>query len=59
MVKFTANPVKQVHEVQPHKHENQSEAHQIYRDTAGHAVKGAMPQMVNPVRYIGVLGLAG
>ncbi|KIM72217.1 hypothetical protein PILCRDRAFT_744416 [Piloderma croceum F 1598] len=31
-----------------HKHENQSEAHQIYRDQVGHAPKGILPQTVNP-----------
>jgi len=30
------------------KHENDSEAHQIFRQSAGHAPKGILPQTVNP-----------
>jgi hypothetical protein len=46
-----ADTVEQVHEVLP-KHEKHSEAHQIYRDQAGHAPKGISPQTVNPVRSV-------
>lgn len=37
-----------------HKHEKDSEAHQIYRDSAGHAPKGVikLPETVNPVRLL-------
>ena len=49
-VSFVADTIEQVHEVPPHKHENESEAHLIYRDAAGHAPKGLLPQTVNPVR---------
>lgn len=31
-----------------HKHEKESEAHQIFRDSAGHKPKGSFPQTVNP-----------
>ena len=44
-----ADTVEQIHEVPAHKHEKHSEAHQIFRDQAGHAVKGLLPQTVNPV----------
>ena len=47
-----ADTVEQVQEVPAHKHEKQSEAHQIYRDQAGHAPKGILPQTVNPVRSV-------
>lgn len=45
-----ADIVEQIQETPTHKHEKQSEAHQIYRDQAGHASKGILPQTVNPVR---------
>lgn len=38
--------------MQSHKHEKDSEAHQIYRDQAGHAPKGVLPQTINPVRLL-------
>lgn len=45
------NPVQQVAEViAQQKHEKESEAHKIFRDAAGHAPKGVLPQTVNPVR---------
>ena len=43
------NPVQQVAETQQ-RHEKESEAHKIFRDAAGHAPKGILPQTVNPVR---------
>jgi hypothetical protein len=30
------------------KHEKDSEAHQIFRQSAGHSAKGVLPQTVNP-----------
>ncbi|KAJ7685563.1 pyridoxal phosphate-dependent transferase [Mycena polygramma] len=31
-----------------YKHEHESEAHQIFRQSAGHSVKAALPQTINP-----------
>jgi hypothetical protein len=45
-----ADIVEQIPAALTHKHEKQSEAHQIYRDQAGHTPKGLLPQTVNPVR---------
>jgi len=45
-----ADIVEQIPDALTHKHEKQSEAHQIYRDQAGHTPKGLLPQTVNPVR---------
>jgi len=44
------NLVHQVKDVIMHtsKHENESEAHQIYRQSAGHQPKGLLPQTINP-----------
>ncbi|KAH9011613.1 pyridoxal phosphate-dependent transferase [Lactarius pseudohatsudake] len=39
-----------------YKHEDESEAHQLYRQSAGHKVKGTiLPQTVNPVGSTGVI----
>jgi aspartate/methionine/tyrosine aminotransferase len=43
-----ADIVEQIPAALTHKHEKQSEAHQIYRDQAGHTPKGLLPQTVNP-----------
>ncbi|KAG6851285.1 hypothetical protein H0H93_011721 [Arthromyces matolae] len=34
--------------IRSHRHEKESEAHQIFRRAAGHAPKGVLPQTVNP-----------
>ena len=45
------NPIQQVAEsITQQRHEKESEAHKIFRDAAGHAPKGVLPQTVNPVR---------
>lgn len=47
------NPVQQVaEEIAQQRHEKESEAHKIFRDAAGHAPKGVLPQTVNPVRSL-------
>ncbi|KAF8844423.1 PLP-dependent transferase [Paxillus ammoniavirescens] len=44
-----ANITHQVHEVmRQFKHEKESEAHQIFRQQAGHQPKGVLPETVNP-----------
>jgi len=44
-----ANIVEQVRDVMRHyKHEKESEAHQIFRQAAGHQPKGLVPETVNP-----------
>jgi len=45
-----ADIVEQIQDAPAHKHEKHSEAHQIYRDQAGHTAKGLLPQTINPVR---------
>ena len=35
-----------------YKHEKESEAHQIFRQAAGHQPKGVQPETINPVRSI-------
>jgi len=43
------NLVHQVKDVMKHyKHEKESEAHQIYRQAAGHQPKGILPETINP-----------
>ncbi|GLB34796.1 putative aminotransferase class I and II [Lyophyllum shimeji] len=43
------NIVEQVRDAMKHyRHEKESEAHQIFREAAGHKPKGVMPQLVNP-----------
>ncbi|OBZ69115.1 Aspartate aminotransferase [Grifola frondosa] len=38
-----------VHDVMKHyKHEKESEAHRIFRQSAGHKAKGVLPQIINP-----------
>ncbi|KAG6917920.1 hypothetical protein DXG01_000357 [Tephrocybe rancida] len=34
--------------IKNHKHEKESEAHQIFREAAGHKPKGVLPQTINP-----------
>ncbi|KAG6833662.1 hypothetical protein H0H87_002858 [Tephrocybe sp. NHM501043] len=34
--------------IKGHKHEKESEAHQIFRGAAGHKAKGVLPQTINP-----------
>ncbi|KAG6854724.1 hypothetical protein C0991_002437 [Blastosporella zonata] len=34
--------------IRSHKHEKESEAHQIFREAAGHKPKGVVPQTINP-----------
>src|SRR5882762_7356632 len=41
---LVADIIAQTHDVPAHKHEKQSEAHQIYRDQAGHGPKATVPQ---------------
>jgi len=48
-VKSFTHIVDQVRDAMKHyKHEKESEAHQIFRQAAGHQPKGVFPQTVNP-----------
>ncbi|KAJ7940225.1 pyridoxal phosphate-dependent transferase [Mycena leptocephala] len=54
--KSIANLATQVLDAMKHyKHEHESEAHQIFRQAAGHSVKASLPQTINPVRSTGVI----
>ncbi|KAK0463590.1 pyridoxal phosphate-dependent transferase [Desarmillaria tabescens] len=48
-VQSFSNVMDQVRDVMKHyKHEKESEAHRIFRQSAGHKVKGVLPQTINP-----------
>jgi len=52
-VQSFSNVMDQVRDVMKHyKHEKESEAHRIFRQSAGHKVKGVLPQTINPVRLL-------